>query len=57
MRRVADGRTNREIAAELFLSSRTIDMHVRNIFAKLSCRSRAEATRKAFELGLVLPDS
>jgi ATP/maltotriose-dependent transcriptional regulator MalT len=57
MRRVADGRTNREIAAELFLSSRTIDMHVRNIFAKLACRSRAEATRKAFELGLVLPDS
>jgi DNA-binding CsgD family transcriptional regulator len=57
MRRVADGRTNREIAAELFLSSRTIDMHVRNIFAKLACRSRAEATRKAFELGLVVPDS
>jgi DNA-binding CsgD family transcriptional regulator len=57
MRRVADGRTNREIAAELFLSSRTIDMHVRNIFVKLACRSRAEATRKAFELGLVLPDS
>jgi DNA-binding CsgD family transcriptional regulator len=53
MRRVADGRTNREIASELFLSSRTIDMHVRNIFAKLGCRSRAEATHKAVELGLI----
>ena len=52
VRRVAAGRTNREIAAELFLSPRTVDMHVRNIFAKLGCRSRAEATHKAFELGL-----
>jgi DNA-binding NarL/FixJ family response regulator len=31
-------------------------MHVRNIFVKLACRSRAEATRKAFEQGLVLPN-
>jgi DNA-binding CsgD family transcriptional regulator len=28
-------------------------MHVRNIFAKLGCRSRAEATRKAVELDLI----
>jgi len=55
VRRVAEGRTNREIAAELFLSTRTVDMHVRNIFAKLGCRSRAEATHKAFELGLTTP--
>jgi DNA-binding CsgD family transcriptional regulator len=52
MRLVADGRTNREIAREFFLSPRTVDMHVRNIFVKLGCRSRAEATRKAVDLGL-----
>lgn len=53
VRMVAAGKTNREIARELFLSTRTIDMHVRNILGKLRCRSRAEATRKAVELGLV----
>ena len=53
MRLVANGRTNREIAREFFLSPRTVDMHVRNIFAKLGCRSRAEATRKAVELDLL----
>jgi DNA-binding CsgD family transcriptional regulator/type II secretory pathway predicted ATPase ExeA len=53
VRLVADGRTNREIAAELFLSPRTIDMHVRNILAKLDCRSRVEASIKAGEAGLL----
>jgi ATP/maltotriose-dependent transcriptional regulator MalT len=53
LRLVAEGRTNREIAAELFLSQRTIDMHVRNILAKLDCRSRVEASVKAGELGLL----
>jgi DNA-binding CsgD family transcriptional regulator/tetratricopeptide (TPR) repeat protein len=53
MRLVADGRTNREIAHEFFVSPRTVDMHVRNIFVKLGCRSRAEATRKAVDLGLL----
>ena len=53
VRLVAEGRTNREIAAELFLSPRTIDMHVRNILAKLDCRSRVEASIKAGEAGLL----
>jgi DNA-binding CsgD family transcriptional regulator len=52
LRLVSEGRTNREIAGALFLSTRTIDMHVRNILGKLGCRSRAEATRKARQLGL-----
>jgi len=47
------GRTNREIAQELFLSPRTVDMHVRNILRKLDCRSRVEAAGRARELGLV----
>jgi DNA-binding NarL/FixJ family response regulator len=53
LRLVADGKTNRDIAGALFLSTRTIDMHVRNILGKLGCRSRQEATHKAGELGLL----
>ena len=53
VRHLAVGRTNREIAQELFLSSRTVDMHVRNILRKLDCRSRVEASQRAGELGLL----
>jgi DNA-binding CsgD family transcriptional regulator len=53
MRLVASGRTNREIAVELVLSTRTVDMHVRNILTKLRCRSRTEAAAKAGDLGLL----
>ena len=53
VRLVAVGRTNREIARDLFLRPRTVDMHVRNILTKLSCRSRTDATRRAGELGLL----
>ena len=55
LRLVAVGRTNREIAHQLFLSPRTVDMHVRNMLAKLGCRSRTEATGRAHELGLLDP--
>ena len=53
LRLVAVGRTNREVARELVLSERTVEMHVRNILAKLDCRSRTEATARAHELGLL----
>jgi DNA-binding CsgD family transcriptional regulator len=55
LRLVAVGRTNREVGQQLFLSPRTIDMHVRNMLAKLGCRSRTEATGRAHELGLLEP--
>ena len=53
LRLVSVGRTNREIARDLFLSPRTVDMHVRNILRKLDCRSRVEAAGRERELGLV----
>jgi DNA-binding CsgD family transcriptional regulator len=53
LRHVSIGRTNREIAAELFISQRTVDMHVRNLLGKLECRSRVEASHRAGELGLL----
>lgn len=53
LRHVAVGRTNREIAQELFISQRTVDMHVRNLLGKLECRSRVEASHRAGELGLL----
>ena len=42
---VAAGRTNREIAEQLVLSTRTIEAHLRNIYAKLDVRSRVELAR------------
>lgn len=44
---VAEGRTNPEIAAELFLSRNTVQTHVSHILAKLGARSRAEIIRQA----------
>jgi DNA-binding CsgD family transcriptional regulator len=41
-RLVAQGRTNRDVAAQLFLSVRTVEFHLRNIFLKLDVSSRVE---------------
>jgi DNA-binding NarL/FixJ family response regulator len=45
VRLVAEGATNKEVAAQLFLSPRTIDCHLRNVFVKLGISSRAELIR------------
>lgn len=46
---IAGGRSNRAIAGELYISTKTVARHVSNIFAKLGVSSRAGATAKAFE--------
>ena len=50
---IAAGHTNKEIAAELFLSEKTVSRHLSNIFAKIGVTSRSAATAFAFEQGLV----
>ena len=48
---VAGGNTSREVGAALFISPRTVEMHVQGCLLKLGCRTRAEAVRKLTELG------
>ena len=43
---VADGQTNREVAAALFLAERTVASHLTRVYAKLGVRSRTELARK-----------
>ena len=52
-RLVATGHTNAQIARELFVSPRTVDMHVRNVLSKLGCTTRVAAAWRAAELRLV----
>jgi len=42
---VAEGRTNREVAAALYLSDRTVEGHLSHIFGKLGIRHRAELAK------------
>jgi DNA-binding NarL/FixJ family response regulator len=53
LRLLASGKTNRVIAAELFLSEKTVDRHVSNIFGKLEVSTRSAATAYAYEHGLI----
>ena len=50
---LAEGRTNREIAERLFISERTVAVHVRRILAKMGVGGRTEAAGMAIRLGLV----
>jgi DNA-binding NarL/FixJ family response regulator len=53
LRLVADGSTNREIADRLFLSVRTVERHIGNIYAKTGIHDRRAARRYALHHGLI----
>jgi DNA-binding NarL/FixJ family response regulator len=50
---IADGRTNREIGERLFISQKTVGVHVGNILSKLGASGRVEAAMVAIRLELV----
>ena len=50
---VAQGRTDAQIAAELYVSIRTVRSHLDRIRDKTGCRRRADLTRLALSVGLV----
>jgi DNA-binding CsgD family transcriptional regulator len=52
LRLVATGRNNHDIAAELFISAKTVSVHVSRILAKLGLANRTEAAATAHRLGL-----
>ncbi|MFC8868329.1 AAA family ATPase [Streptomyces sp. NPDC057148] len=56
LRLVSDGRTNRQIAEELFISPKTASVHVSNILAKLGVSGRGEAAAVAHRLALFPAD-
>ncbi len=53
LRLVASGKTNKQIGRDLFVSEKTVNRHVSNIFAKLDVPSRSAATAWAYRHGLV----
>jgi DNA-binding CsgD family transcriptional regulator len=53
LRLLATGRSNREIAAELYVATGTVKAHLNHIFRKLDARSRMEAVTRARELRLL----
>ena len=52
LERVAMGRSNKHIAADLWLSEQTIKYHLTNVYRKLGVSSRTEAARFAYDHGL-----
>ncbi|MBW6438806.1 helix-turn-helix transcriptional regulator [Actinoplanes hulinensis] len=50
---VAEGKTNKQIGAHLYLSAATIHSHLKNVFRKLDANDRAHAVAKAFRAGVL----
>jgi DNA-binding NarL/FixJ family response regulator len=57
LRLIAAGRSNRQIAEQLFISAKTVSVHVSNILRKFGVASRGEAAAAAHTLRLFEPDA
>jgi len=53
LRLLADGKSNKELAAELFISEKTVKTHITHIFEKLNVRDRTEAVMSALKKGII----
>ncbi len=56
LRLIAEGRSNTEIAGQLYITEGTVKTHVNNLFAKTGVRDRAQAVTYAFRHGLATTD-
>jgi len=50
---VIQGKSSREVAETLFVSKRTVDFHLANVYDKLHVNNRVQAFRRATRLGLI----
>jgi two-component system NarL family response regulator len=55
LQQLARGRTNKEIAAHLFISEDTVKSHIKSLFSKLNVKDRTDAVITAFRHGIVHP--
>lgn len=54
---VIEGKSSKEVADMLYVSKRTVDFHLANIYDKLQVTNRVQAFRRAARLGLIPVDS
>jgi DNA-binding CsgD family transcriptional regulator len=54
---VIEGRASKEVADMLYISKRTVDFHLANIYDKLQVTNRVQAFRRAARLGLIPVDA
>ncbi len=57
LRLIAAGKSSRQIGAELFLSTRTVERHITNLYVKIGARSRVQAASYALAHRLTQPSS
>ena len=53
---IVEGYSSKQVAEQLFVSKRTVDFHLDNVFQKLNVHNRMQALQKATRMGLLLMD-
>jgi DNA-binding CsgD family transcriptional regulator len=53
---VIEGKSSKDVADALYVSKRTVDFHLANIYDKLQVSNRVQAFRRAARLGLIQPE-